>query len=325
MKRKTALTVMVFLMLLICPSAAAENLVADRNGQWTDRCSAMTGEEIRCKAFFEAEGGREYIVRSAFSPGIRFLALDSLRCSGKTINASHYTLLTGRFVPENGFEIRFCSAFSRQGSIMLEIEYRICLTEEAEEYNSCALTLAGSGESLLYPAAGITAYALKICRSVSLPDTEKQSNPLSGVCYSLYRDKELKERIAFYIKSDGTYVACAGSCCAHSRHAYLMRTGENGVIDISGLSSGKYYLLETRTPEGHRSMAEGTELVISSEGEIIAGGVTLSNGMLPLVERGIGKEKENKEKDPLDFYIHGSRVLSGLLAAMVAGRRKLFS
>ena len=71
-------------------------------------------------------------------------------------------------------------------------------------------------------------------------------------------------------------------------------------------------------------MARGTELAVSSDGEIFAGGVPLTGGRLSLVESPAGALPSGEEKDPLAFYVLGSRVLSALLAAMLAAHRYLF-
>lgn len=304
-------------------SEGGVQLVEAADRTWAVQRDAMPGEVIRCRADLTLEGGREYTVRSAFSPGVEFAELTALRCGGKAVNASAYTVLTGRFIPRGAFELRLSSGFAEPGAAMLEIEYAVALTEAAGERSTCGLAVCGDTPA---QTADAVIYSRGFClyRGVAIPDSGKQSNPLPGTCYCLYRDRELLKRVAFVAGENGAYTACAAERCAHRRHAYLLRTGENGTLHIRGLSEGTYYLLESRTPEGHVSMAEGTELRVDSRGGITAGGVPLTDGRLSLVEKPAGYTEAAEERDPLLFYIYGSRVLSALLAVMLAAHRYLF-
>lgn len=329
MRKKRAL-VLILLALSgtwgIRVRAASESgvqLVETAAHVWAPERDAMPGQIVRCRAEITVEGGREYTVRSAFSPGVEFVELTALRCGGKAVNASTYTLLTGRFIPSGAFELRLSSRFSAAGVSALEIEYTVVLTESAPDESICALTVTGENDEQTVPA-GIYSSGFSLYRGVAVPDSEKQSNPLPGTCYCLYRDRGLTQRVAFVAHGDGTYTACAGEHCGHRRHAYLMRTGENGTLHIRGLEQGTYCLLESRTPEGHTPMARGTEIVVSAGGTITAGGAELTDGRLSLVEKPAGYTETAEQKDPLAFYIYGSRVLSALLAVMLAAHKYLF-
>ena len=322
----------VFILLLLsalgsvpvrAESSSGVQLVETADHIWAADRDATPGEKLRCRALLTLKGGREYVIRSAFSPGVEFVELTALRCGGRAVNASAYTLLTGRFIPAGSFELRLSSRFCAEETADMEIEYAVSLTEAAGERSTCALTVGGGAEVETAPAE-IHSHGFLLYRGVRIPEGGKQSNPLPGTCYCLYRDRELTDRAAFVAGSDGTYTVCAASCCGHKRHAYLLRTGENGTLRICGLEQGTYYLLESRTPEGHASMARGTELAVSSDGEIFAGGVPLTGGRLSLVESPAGALPSGEEKDPLAFYVLGSRVLSALLAAMLAAHRYLF-
>ena len=50
-----------------------------------------------------------------------------------------------------------------------------------------------------------------------------------------------------------------------------------------------------------------------------------ADGVLRLVEQPAETKKDQETKDPLSFYIRGSRVLSGLLSVMFLRRKKLFN
>ena len=298
-------------------------LVEAADHTWNAERNAMPGEVVRCRAELTLEGGREYAVHSAFSPGVEFAELTALRCGGKAVNASSYTLLTGHFIPNGEFELRLSSRFADPGPVSLEVEYSVALTETAGECSTCGLTVSGGTDSETADAL-IYSRGFRLYRGVSIPESEKQSNPLPGTCFCLYRDRGLLKRIAFTAGENGVYTACAMEHCGHRRHAYLLRTGENGTLYIRGLPEGTCYLLESRTPEGHVSMAQGMEINISAVGEITAGGAVLADSTLNLVEKPAGYTEPAEEKDPLLFYIYGSRVLSTLLAAMLAAHRYLF-
>ena len=328
-KKRVFAVAAAIIWTMVCPiwASAAENgeiQVKNKDRQWVESLDVMPGQIVRCRAVFRAEGNG-CIIQSDFSPGVKFIELEALRCCGKDVNASLYTLLKGQFIPEGAFKIRFAADWTAQEDPELEIEYTVFLTENAGEENRCGIVLTDRYGKTTTAAAELFVSGFQIYRAVAIPETEKQSNPLRGACFSLYRDRELVNRVALFTSGDGVYTACAAENCEHQRHAYLMRTGERGVVEIRGLSEGTYFLLENRTPEGHKSMADGTEIVVSSEGNVTAGGVPLTDGVLCLVERPAEMKKDEEEKDPLTFYIYGSRVLSGLLSVMFLERKKLFS
>ena len=305
---------------------AGENSVMCPDGTWSSSRSAMPGETVTCRAVFRVEGGSEYIARSVFSEGTVLDAVLPPRQNGAAVNGSAYTVLTGKAVAGGGFEIHFSSSFSSTGPVTLEILYTVRLGDAAGPVNGCAVVLEGKNQHFNGREAVLRAYGFTVFRGIGIADSEKQINPLPGACYSLYRDAEMTDRIAFVPQKDGGYLACSGQECPHAHHAYLVRTGENGTAVLEGLPEGTYYLLECRTPEGYRSMADGLEVVVSAGGEITAGGVPRTEGKVELVERLTDKTKGSAaERDPLAFYIYGNRVLSVLLSVMVLFRKKLFA
>ena len=327
--RKVLLTVLALLLLGTTRTLAfsgppcAVNQVKDL-GEWTGETYAMPGETVECRTVFSLAGGREYVIRTRFSPGVRFEALRCLRAGGGPVNAAFFTLLT------DGGEaaIRLSSRFSPASATELEIGYAVCLGDKAvclPEKNLCGLALYGpDGEEITGTDAGIGCCSLSVFRGVAVAESGKQSNPLPGACFSIYRDRELTDRAAFLEKGECEYLACAGKDCSHTRHAYLLRTRLDGMLRLEGLKPGIYYLQECRTPEGYAPMARGMELVISPEGEITAAGVTVENGILSLSEPTALSRAERETKDPLAFYAIGCRVFAWALALMLLERRRLF-
>lgn len=305
---------------------AGENSVMGLDSAWSTYRTAMPGEIVSCRAVFRVEGGREYIARSAFSDGIELYAVSQPRQNGVPVNSSAYTVLTGNAVRDRAFEIHFSSIFSAAGPVTLEILYSVRLGDEAGEQNTCSVVLEGRGEHFPGEAAVIITYGFTVFRGIGIADPGKQINPLPGACYSLYRDAEMNDRIAFIQKRDGSYLACLGKSCHHAHHAYLLRTRETGTAVLNGLPEGTYYLQECRTPEGYSPMANGLEIVVSPSGEITAGGVPLPERKVELVERLAERSRgDSVRNDPLAFYIYGNRVLSVLLSIMVIFRKRLLA
>ena len=310
-----------------CPAASgpyrALNQVADHSA-WTGETCAMPGETVECRTVFSLTGGREYVILTRFSPGVRFRALRSLRADGEAVNAAFFTLLTHG----GAAEIRLSSRFSSSPKADLEIMYEVSLGDKTvclPEKNLCGLVLYGKdGDEMTGEDAAIDSCALSIFRGVAVAENGRQSNPLPGACFTLYRDSALSDRMPFLDKGECEYLACTGGDCAHPRHAYLLRTRLDGLLRLEGLKPGTYYLQESRTPEGYAPMARGTELVISPEGEITAGGVTVTGGILILSEPSSVSPAERETKDPLAFYTIGCRIFAWALALMLLERRRLF-
>ena len=161
-------------------------------------------------------------------------------------------------------------------------------------------------------------------RAVSIPEAVKQTNPLSGACFSLYRGRDREERMVFAAGRGGEYTACAGEDCRHSRHTCLLKTPENGTLRLRGLGAGTYYLQETRPPQGCAVSADMLEITVGENGEITVGGTLAADGVIRLVEQTGSEGKKETESDPLAFYEKGCRVLSAVLAALLMARRQLF-
>ena len=297
------------------------------NGSWTNRCDAMPGEEISCLAVFTARGGESCIARGKLSPGLEYVGTTALRQNGEPVNASYCTVVTRWLDSNSAFEIHFSPLFARDREVRLEIEYTVRLTTDAGpgERSTAAVELVDSREGVTSgEAAVIQSFGFSLYRGVSIPDTENHSNPLPSVCFSLYGDQNGKTRIAFLENGNKEYCACTAADCGHTRHAYLLSTPENGVIQLRGLSEGTYYLREERTPQGYKSTADMLEITVSENGQVSAGGVPLLGQSLSLLEQSASAHTKTVVKDLMWFYEMGCKVLATALAVLLAMRRYLF-
>ncbi len=304
------------------PPQAVNQILADEG--WTEAASALPGERVECRGVFTAEGGREYEIRTCFSQGVEFDSLRAVRADGRVVSASYFTAMT----EEGNARILLSACFSEPGLREIEVSYAVRLGDEARclpEENLCALELKdGSGAVITGECARIRVCSVTVFRGVSVAETGRQNNPLQGVCFSLYRDKNLTKRVAFIHRSGSVYLACSGTGCGHSRHEYLLRTRQDGLLRMEGLKPGIYYLQECVTPQGYQAMASGMELILSPEGEISAGGITAPEGLVDLSEPSSIAPSEEKDPDPLAFYTNGCRVLAEALAVLLLERRRLF-
>ena len=293
-------------------------------GAYSRRSWAMPGQTVECRASFSVPGGREYVIRTRFSSGVSFAGLRSLQTDGQDVNAAFFTLLdSGRTA-----EIRLASRFSESDLTQLEIRYAVRTGDGAvclPALDTYELELSEPGGSPLRREGGeICCCVVTVFRGVSVPEAGRQSNPLPGACFSLYRDRELTKRVAFTYTGGSTYLACTAQECPHSRHAFLLRTREDGLLRLEGLTPGVWYLQESRTPQGFRSMANALEIRISPEGEITAEGVPVQADVVTLSEPSSVAPAEKEERDPLAFYTSGCRVLAAGLAVLLLERRRLF-
>ncbi len=308
-------------------SADAENSVRGAGGEWLPVCGAMPGGELRCRAVFAVRGDKSYTARGVFSPGVDCLSVTALRQDGQDINGSYYTVLTRREGGTETFEIHFAAGFAGEDA-QLEIEYTVRLNDRAGTgagENRCAVELiAADGAVLRGEEAAIDTGGFACFRAVAIPDSARQSNPLSGACLSLYRDRELTERIAFTKQDGAVYVACEAENCPHTRHVCLLKTPENGVVTLRGLPAGTYYLHEVRSPQGYAAAADRVEIVLGADGSVTADGAALPDGTVRIIGQSARETvKKEKESDPLAFYTKGCRVLSSVMAALLLDRRRL--
>jgi len=326
-----AICLLLLTVLWPTPARAAggdvENRVLTADGEWAPVRDAMPGETLFCRSAVTLRRGGAYTLRGLLSPGLSFGAVTELRLDGETVNASYYTISTAYQEPGCAFTVHLAEGFAPDSGGELTLLYTLQLNDSAagEAGDAASLTVTDarsrlqSGEAALIVSRGLTVY-----RGVLLPENNGASNPVFGACLSLYRDAARKDRVAFREREEDVYLACAGEACAHTRHAYVVRTPTNGRLRLEGLPAGTYYLAETRPPEGMTESAEPVEVTISTDGEILAGGVECPEGVVPLLHTP-ADVTEGRAPDPLAFYRIGSRVLALALSLLVAGRRYYFN
>ena len=325
MKRRIAgLIVCLLAVLLPLRALAAEEDTAGVQtctGDWTASRSAMPGEKLRFRASLTLHTGESWTLRSVFSPGIEFLSLTAVLADGESVNASYYTLVTGVRSPENAFAIHLSARFSARESVCLTVEWTARLGDACvtgAEGNAVSLAAESeSGETVTSAAATVTSYGFSVFRGVRFADARVADHPLPSACFRLYYDAAAREPVAFREIGD-TYLACALNC-AHTRHTYILRTGENGLVRIGGLAAGTYYLQESRPPSGYASAAEALPVMVSEDGAVETEDAELSGSTLLLLETAQETLPEDKT---LAFYRRGCGVMVTLLTTVLCGKRR---
>lgn len=119
-------------------------------------------------------------------------------------------------------------------------------------------------------STGRTAWDAVVCYTygIALEKTNEEQEPLAGVKFRLYRDKELREEV--YVKFLDTYEE-DGNCyeVMHgdtyenaSKLGVEMVTDANGRLTICGVDSDDYFLKETKALPGYRELSEAIEIEI---------------------------------------------------------------
>ena len=324
MKRRiVCLAVCLLAVLLPLRALAAEETAAVQTcaGDWAVSRSAMPGETLHFRASLMLRPGESWTVRSAFSPGIDFLSLTAVLADGESVNASYYTLVTGARSPESAFTLHLSARFSARESVCLTVEWTarlgdMCVT--GAEGNAASLTAESeSGETVTSAAATVTSYGFSVFRGVRFADARVADHPLPSACFRLYYDAAAREPVAFR-ESGEAYLACALDC-VHTRHTYILRTGENGLVRIGGLAAGTYYLQESRPPSGYLSAAEVLPVTVTEDGTVEAAGAELSGSTVLLLETAQEALPEDKT---LAFYRRGCGVMVTLLTTVLCGKRR---
>ena len=290
--------------------------------------SATPGERVDCRAVFRISGERGYVVRGRFSDGVDLQSVTALSQGGEPVNASFYTILERTEHNSRLFEIHLAPGWAERTETSLEIEYTVSLNDRAglgERDNRCHIELTDAdGTPVTDRETYVRTGAFACYRALAIPDSTKQANPVSGACFSLYRDREGTQRVAFAAGRGGVYTACTGENCRHTRHTCLIKTPENGTLQLRGLGAGTYYLQETRPPQGCTVTADRLEVVLGEDGSVTAGGVDMPEGVVRLIEQKKTETAKAAEDDPLAFYERGCRILSAALGALLMAHRRLF-
>lgn len=319
--------IIVWLAAVLLPvkaaAAAPSAEVQTRTGEWAAFCSAMPGEKLHCRAELTLRTGEEWTVYAALLKGVEFLSLAEVSADGERVNASYYTLVTGERAGENAFALHLSKRFSERESVRLRVAWTVRLCDGCAvgtDGNGVFLTAESkNGDTAASGRAAVCVYGFSVFRGIRFSDTGISDHPLPSACFRLYYDAVAQRPVAFR-ECGGAYLACALEC-DHTRHTYILRTGENGYAHIEGLPAGTYYLRETRPPCGYESAAEALRVTISETGAMEAeSGETLGNTLF-LLETAQTAPAEDKT---LAFYRRGCGVMVTLFAAAIFGKRYTF-
>lgn len=94
-----------------------------------------------------------------------------------------------------------------------------------------------------------------------------ENTPLAGAGFTLYYDEACQQPVRFKNVTGvtGTYTSCTAEECSHE-HQEEVITGATGILVMTGLDEGVYYLKETTTPAGFAPLTNEIKVEIQKDG-----------------------------------------------------------
>lgn len=247
------------------------------NQTWGDKNDATIGDTVEFQTFIYAKkGAQNYVLHDTMSKGltwntgsVKVYVVNAERTT--ELATSNYTVKSGSDVSDNcTFEIHFKQEYldTITANTTLKVTYSAVLNAEAEVAN------AETNETVLKYGDTPSSTAKDITRTYTWDmgvlkyGNNKKENVLKDAKFVLLNNAKDKVANITNGKVSGwtviSEITNEKQEIAWPENAVL-KTGEDGKINIAGLDSATYYLREIQAPDGYNKLAEDEEVVITSQ------------------------------------------------------------
>ena len=299
----------------------------DSDSSWGNKNTAEIGDTVNYRTTISAKkGAQSYVLHDVMSAGLT-LNENSVMVAGLTkgqdADSGDYHVVTTGLSDRCTFEVVFHQSYldTITANTNIVVTYSAVVNENAEvspsdNPNETKLEYgeASNPEDKFTPPSETKTYTFK----VDVVKTDDKKKVLDGAQFELYDAKTGGHEIALVKVKDGVY--------------RLAKDGETGVdyittvkgqLEINGFDANtKYYLEETKAPDGYNKLAERVEIAVK-EANLEA---SVSNG----VWQNGGVHIVNKAGDLLPttggmgttiLYIIGGVLVIGAGAVLIIRRR----
>ena len=289
----------------------------DSDQSWGDSSTAEIGDTIPFKTTITANpGAQNYVLHDEMSAGLT-LNKDSIQVTGLTAGKD-YTVTTDGLGDDCDFHITFSQAYLDSITTKTEIEvtYTAVLNENAviADAGNPNKTLLEYGTDKRTEWDETTTYSYK----VDVVKTDGDNKVLDGAQFKLYNAETGGNEIPLVQVSNGVY--------------RLAKDGEDGVeyittvdgqLEIKGFDAGtKYYLEETKAPDGYNKLAERVEIAVEDANlEATVDGGIWDHGGVHVVNKTGSLLPTTGGMGTTIFYVAGGAIVIAAAATLVHRNR----
>lgn len=294
----------------------------DSTGNWGDENSAEIGDTVEFKTTITAKKGAEsYVLHDVMSKGLTLNA-DSIKVQvgGSNLAAANYTLKTSGLNDGCTFEIEFAQSYldTITADTDIVVTYTAVVNENAVIFDDANTnkTKLEFGENHRDETTWdeTKTYTYK----VDVVKTDSEDEILDGAEFKLYDSKTGGNEIPLVKVSDGVYrLAKDGETGVE----YI--TTVNGQLEIKGLDANtKYYLEETKAPDGYNKLAERVEIDVKNANlEASVSNDTWQSGGVHVVNKAGSLLPETGGMGTTIFYVAGGAIVIAVAATLVYRKR----
>lgn len=279
----------------------------DSTDNWGNENSAQIGDTVNFKVTIHMKkGAKNYVMHETMDDGLSFNE-GSVQITGLTKDTD-YTVKTAEISDGCTFEIIFTKNYlnSVKANTALTVTYNAVLNENADitngENNKAKITW-GDNSTTEYSETTTKTYQFEVLKYAQ---EDEQKNRLAGAVFQLLN---AENEIVKLIKVNDTEYRVANGGENGSVDSFT--TVANGNIVIKGVDLDKYYLKETKAPEGYNLLADDKEFTVTS-----------GNTLTVEIENKSGSElPETGGMGTTMFYLIGGILVIGAGVLLVARRR----
>lgn len=291
----------------------------DSDDSWGPENTAEIGDTVNFRTTIQVKPGAEsYVLHDVMTEGLT-LNSDSVTVAGLN-KGTDYTVATGT---DDGctFEVTFSQDYldSVTADTKLTVTYNAVLNENAKVYTDAETnkTWLGYGDDTNTqptPPSETKTYTFK----VDVVKTDEKNKVLDGAQFKLYDAKTGGNEIALVEVSDGVY-----RLAKNGERGVEYITTVNGQLEIKGFDANtKYYLEETKAPDGYNKLAERVEIDVKNANlDASVSNDTWQSGGVHVVNKAGNVLPTTGGMGTTIFYVAGGAIVIAAAATLVYRKR----
>lgn len=256
----------------------------DSNDEWGETNDADIGQTVNFKVTIHAKkGAQNYVMHDKMSPGLTFGSVTSVKVGGVDLNNGYYTVTTPT-APATAldddctFEVAFTQDYldTLTENTDIVVEYTATLNEKAViagtgNDNDAKLTYGDSQETEWDKTKTYT-YEFDLVKYYTEKNNDETVKKLlDGAEFTLYTTKTGEgENVVYggeikFTQADRVYTVSSDP------DASTTITVTGGKVQLKGLDTDTYYLVETKAPAGYNAVSGDVTIIVAASNSTAEG------------------------------------------------------